>query len=114
MANKHQFLRREISFNQKLFESLEALNADRNRLRAAEDSLANDDIASAVQGLRSVEDDIEASPALQETSALNLLRVRVAEVRIAVADKLTTCWNSYVALNTDERRLLIRQIEDGW
>lgn len=111
-ANKVALLDKELAFNQGLATTLDRLQALRHTLDSIQSAILDDQLLHAVDLLRNAKESVASTHVLRTATVAVVFRSRIIDLRKETAEKLISCWDEYINVDTDACCITIRGLSD--
>ena len=121
-ARKIELLQTEVAFNGSLVSTLQNIQAVRELLESAQSAGLGGNLLESVSLIGQAQVKLDQLEGCGNTTLVDLIRVKIADIRNTTAKTLTESWNNLVHVNVEEssitinqedQRLTLRTVVDG-
>lgn len=107
-ANKVALLENELVFNETLAQTVEQIQSISELLENAQDAAVQDQVTQALDKLEDADEAMAHLGTFENTRVVSILRTRANQLRAAIVENTTECWNALLITEPAERRVTIK------
>ncbi|OCK75915.1 hypothetical protein K432DRAFT_446386 [Lepidopterella palustris CBS 459.81] len=107
-ASKVRLLENELVFNETLVEIVEQIQTISELLENAQDAAVQDQVIQALDKLEEADEAMAHLGTFENTRVVGLLQSRANQLRAAIVENATECWNALLLTDSAEHRVTIK------
>lgn len=107
-ASKVALLENELMFNETLAQTVEQIQSISELLENAQDAAVQDQVTQALDKLEEADEAMAHLGTFENTRVVTILRTRANQLRAAIVENTTECWNALLVTEPSEQRVTIK------